>query len=76
MRGFRGRVRDERVGGGRGSRGERREGKVELPKAVVERKKKMGGSNGIRQWRVRGVEGILGEFRGERKAHSVLKGMA
>ena len=42
MRGFRWRVRDERVGGGMGSRGEGRKGKVELPKAGCEVRRKKG----------------------------------
>ena len=57
---------DERVGGGRGSRGERREGgKVALPKAEgeeIERKKEEKGKGRLggvlrRYWEVRGEEG-------------------
>ena len=40
MAGFRGRVRDDRVGGGRGSRGEGRDGKGELPNAGGEERRK------------------------------------
>ena len=56
---------DERVGGGRGSRGERREGgKVALPKAEgeeIERKKEEKGKGRLggvlrRYWEVRGEE--------------------
>ena len=42
MRGFRGRVRSERVRGGRGSRGEGRERKVELTKQEVRGEERKG----------------------------------
>ena len=61
---------DERVGGGRGSRGERREGgKVALPKAggeEREKKRRKGkGKDG------RGVKKVLGEVRGEESKPSI-----
>ena len=45
--GLGGLVRDERVRGGRGSRGEGREGKVELPKEGGEGRRKKNGLKGM-----------------------------